>query len=402
MSEHMSTFKNYPGQDVLISYLKERGIKSSYYGFLSANHDIIVNSILSTDKCEKLNSIWLHHFLTEAKSQLDWKIFVEVKNKAIADNSRYTKYLQTFWQNVFKEYEKENLVPNELSKGQSDWNMKTTTLQVKQKEELKRTRDDADIENLSTEYWKKQSRILKQSKDKLVYRQVVDNAFLVASAYESLIEDNIIPFIKLLKITLLTRSQMSLSSANEPVLQAIVENLLPSNYCIPELSLVMNGKKPKGSGRFSYSDIFILSDTGNNYVILELKYISLVGLNINQKNNLGSNELENLDKVLEKENEESLLKRQYSYWSKENKKTNITTIGEILNNGIDQLNSYMKVISKGKATNYSSSGIFDRRIKVSKSNPNKLKGFVVLVIGFRRILWKSVDDVTTNYTYNKV
>ncbi|PKY57159.1 hypothetical protein RhiirA4_478027 [Rhizophagus irregularis] len=195
---------------------------------------------------------------------------------------------------------------------------------------------------------------------------------------------------------------MSLSSANEPVLQAIVENLLPSNYCIPELSLVMNGKKPKGSGRFGYSDIFILSDTGINYVILELKYISLVGLNINQKNNLGSNELENLDKVLEKENEESLLKRPYSYWSKEDKKTNLTTIGEILNNGIDQLNSYMKVISKGKATNYSSSGIFDRRIKVSKSNPNKLKGFVVLVIGFRRILWKSVDDVTTNYTYNKV
>jgi hypothetical protein len=66
---------------VIISYLKERGIKSSYYGFLSANHDIIINSILSTDKCENLNTIWFHHFLTEAKSQLGWKIFVEVKNK---------------------------------------------------------------------------------------------------------------------------------------------------------------------------------------------------------------------------------------------------------------------------------------------------------------------------------
>jgi hypothetical protein len=61
--------------------------------------------------------------------------------------------LQTFWQNVFKEYEKENLVPadskktiNDSSKelsNQSDFNKKTTTLQVKQKE-------DADIENLST------------------------------------------------------------------------------------------------------------------------------------------------------------------------------------------------------------------------------------------------------------
>ncbi|CAB4399856.1 unnamed protein product [Rhizophagus irregularis] len=193
-----------------------------------------------------------------------------------------------------------------------------------------------------------------------------NSAGLLSPVHIPSMKDNIIPFIKLLKITLLIRTLIS----NE-------------------------WQKAKRFRSFGYSDIFILSDTGNNYVILELKYISLVGLNINQKNNLGSNELENLDKILKKEN---LLKRPYSYWSKEIK----TTIGEILNNGIDQLNSYMKVISKGKATNYSSSGIFDRRIKVSKSNPNKLKGFVVLVIGFRRILWKSVDDVTTNYTYNKV
>ncbi|CAB4481814.1 unnamed protein product [Rhizophagus irregularis] len=130
MSENMSTSKNYPGQDgksFIISYLKERGIKSSYYGFLSANHDIIINSILSTDKCENLNTIWFHHFLTEAKSQLGWKIFVEVKNKHSG---------KMFLRNMKK---------------------KITTLQVKQKEELKRARDDADVENLSTEYWKKQS-----------------------------------------------------------------------------------------------------------------------------------------------------------------------------------------------------------------------------------------------------
>jgi hypothetical protein len=43
---------------------------------------------------------------------------------------------------------------------------------------------------------------------------------------------------------------MSLSSADEPVLQAIVESLLPLKYRVPELSLVIDGKKPKGSGRF--------------------------------------------------------------------------------------------------------------------------------------------------------
>uniref|UniRef100_U9UM03 Uncharacterized protein n=1 Tax=Rhizophagus irregularis (strain DAOM 181602 / DAOM 197198 / MUCL 43194) TaxID=747089 RepID=U9UM03_RHIID len=40
---------------------------------------------------------------------------------------------------------------------------------------------------------------------------------------------------------------MSLSSTDEPVLQVIVENFLPLKYCVPELALVINGKKPKGS-----------------------------------------------------------------------------------------------------------------------------------------------------------
>ncbi|CAB4375742.1 unnamed protein product [Rhizophagus irregularis] len=79
------------------------------------------------------------------------------------------------------------------------------------------------------------------------------------------------------------KSQISLSSANEPVLQAIVENLLPLKYCIPELLLVMDRTKLKGFGRFGYSDIFILKGIGNNNISLELKYIPLVGLIKNQK-----------------------------------------------------------------------------------------------------------------------
>ncbi|PKB98862.1 hypothetical protein RhiirA5_430691 [Rhizophagus irregularis] len=194
---------------------------------------------------------------------------------------------------------------------------------------------------------------------------------------------------------------MSLSLANESMLQAIIESLLPLKYRIPELSLVMDGKKLKGSGRFGYSDIFVLKGIGDIYYIsLELKYIPLVGLIKNQKVKYGANELENLDKILEKENEEDLLKRPYTYWSKEYKRTNQTTIGEVLNSGISQLESYMNTISKGRVVDYSSSGIFDERVKIVKSNPNKLKGFVILVIGFRHILWKPVDEVISNYTYN--
>ncbi|EXX70381.1 hypothetical protein RirG_087970 [Rhizophagus irregularis DAOM 197198w] len=177
----------------------------------------------------------------------------------------------------------------------------------------------------------------------------------------------------------------------------------------------MDGKKPKGSGRFGYSDIFILKGIGDNYISsLELKYISLVGLIRNQK--FGANELENLDKILEKEDEEILLKRSYTYWSKEFKKTIQTTIGEAIISmkmihsrkkhgkiihGSDFLQG-MNTISKGKVVNYFSSGVLDERVKTIKSNPNKLKGFVILVIGFRRILWKPVEEVISNYTYNKI
>jgi hypothetical protein len=66
-----------------------------------------------------------------------------------------------------------------------------------------------------------------------------------------------VPFIKLLKTFLLTRSRKSLSLVDESLLQAIAESLLPLRYCIPELALVMDGEKYKGSGRYGFSDIFV-------------------------------------------------------------------------------------------------------------------------------------------------
>ncbi|PKC64802.1 hypothetical protein RhiirA1_461917 [Rhizophagus irregularis] len=241
--------------------------------------------------------------------------------------------------------------------------------QVKQKEKLKRAQDNnsdasaRDNNSDSSGFITKQIQILEQNKDKLVYRQVVNDATLIVSAYENTVSGNIIPFIEILKTFLSTRSQMSLFSADEPVLQAIVESLLPLKYCIPELSLVMDGTKPKGFGRFGYSDIFILKGIGNN----------------------------NVNKIIEKEDEKVLLKRLYTYWSKEHNETRQTTIEDILNNGVYQLKSYMNIISKGKTIDYYSSGIFDKRIKITKSNSNKLEGFVILVIGFQLLLNISVN-----------
>ncbi|PKK58640.1 hypothetical protein RhiirC2_795995, partial [Rhizophagus irregularis] len=47
-------------------------------------------------------------------------------------------------------------------------------------------------------------------------------------------------------------------------------------------------------------------------------------------------------------------------------------------------------------------GVCDERIKIINSNPNKLIGFVIVVIGFRRIIWRSVDEKSTNYRYIKI
>ncbi|GES74791.1 hypothetical protein GLOIN_2v1782313 [Rhizophagus clarus] len=385
--------EEYPGQNVLVSYIKKKDSKASYIGFLEViSHVIITTLISSTDTCDGLDTIWFHHFLKEAKSLLDRKTYAIVKNRANTEHLHYTKFSQTYWQKIFKKYGKENSIPatattittSEITDEQKDQEILLMIMQLH-----------------LVKHWKKQYQIFEQNKDNIVYKQAIDNALLVSSAHENLIiAGDIIPFIKVLKIRLLARSQMSLSSANESVLQAIIENILPLNCYIPELSLVINGKKPKGSGRFGYSDIFILKD---NNVSLELKYISLVGL---IKNKVSANELESLDKIIENEDKKPLLKRPYTFWSKENKKVNKTTIGEVLDSGVNQLILYMNTISKGKASNYSSSGVFDKRIRIitkSNSNPNKLIiGFVTLVIGFRRILWRSVDEIISNYIYDKV
>ncbi|EXX59157.1 uncharacterized protein OCT59_016044 [Rhizophagus irregularis] len=53
----MSTSESYPGQNVLISYIKKQKIKASYCGFLKNYHDIIVISTIS-DNWDKLNNTW--------------------------------------------------------------------------------------------------------------------------------------------------------------------------------------------------------------------------------------------------------------------------------------------------------------------------------------------------------
>ncbi|GBC07125.1 hypothetical protein RclHR1_07280002 [Rhizophagus clarus] len=345
----MNSPEEYPGQNILISYLKKQN-KPSFYKFLTSHHDIILTSITPSN-LKDLDNLWFSRFLLEIKD------FPDLKTKNPMDIFTISSKLDNDEYTNIEEFEK-------------DMHLIFYNCYIyNDKDKLKRARDD-DVDLSTGKSYGKQIRILEQNKDDLVFNDVINNALYATLAYKNLV--NIIPFINILKTSLLSRSQMSLSSMNEPVLQAIVEGFLSRKYQIPELSLVM--------------------DVWN----------SLVGLIKKQKDEYSTNDLEDLDKTLEKENEELLLNRPYLFWSKEHNKMNQIIVSETLEKGINQLRSYMNVIAKGKPTDYFSSGICDKRVKITKSNPNELKGFVILVIGFRRILWRPVEEVMSNYSYDKV
>ncbi|KAF0414441.1 bromodomain protein [Gigaspora margarita] len=106
-------------------------------------------------------------------------------------------------------------------------------------------------------------------------------------------------------------SPISLAPVNEEVLQVIVEFLLPKRYRIPQLWLVMNGQK-KGDAR-----------TGE------------------MMREFHTGELLELDNELEKANEQSLLGPPYAFWSKNDRKWVITSIKNILDDGIRQLHNIL-------------------------------------------------------------
>ncbi|GES92207.1 hypothetical protein GLOIN_2v1781474 [Rhizophagus clarus] len=396
----------------------------SFYGFLISHRDIIFDSITTTN-LKELDSLWYSRFLLVVENFPDLKtkvrFFILQKYKenlvpTITDKIPTTKdssnadinLIINFCYNILHELENKSNInlfykltekTNKFIKNPMDIFTISSKLDNDKYTNIEEFEKDMHLifHNCYT-YNNTDSKIYQ--KKELMKMQ--DNDINSTLAYKNLVAGNIILFIKNLKTSLLSRSQMSLFSMNEHVLQAIIEGLLPQKYRIPELSLVMNGKKQKGSGLFGYLDIFVVKGVGDYNISLELKYVSLVGLIKKQKDEYGANDLEDLDKTLEKENEKLLLNRPYLFWSKEHNKMKQITISETLEKGINQLRSYMNVIADGKPADYFSSGIFDKRVKITKSNPNELKGFVILVIGFRRILWRPVEEVMTNYSYNKV
>ncbi|CAB4425354.1 unnamed protein product [Rhizophagus irregularis] len=439
--------ETYPGQDVLISYLRKQG-SLTYREFLELYRDDIITSIITSlssyPSWNELDYTWAFNYLREAERiSTDQDTFRIVKEKVDAERLQHKKIIQEYWEKVIEEYNKENPKPDATS-SKSEINIFCYDILCELKNTIFYQPFCTYAENLNSDYFKKinypmdlfivnsklennqySSRSLEcifnekfkkfknQTKQKQRSRkqdndddmddlsiEITDDVLLFASAYNSLISGDIERFNEILKKKLSTRSQMSLSSANEPVLQEIFEFSLPSKYRVPELCLVMNKNVRKGNGRFGFVDMFVLGDETN--VIIELKYIQLAGLlrDINEKQTktFSSIELSKLDKIIEKEDEKSLLERKYVHYVKNMKKYKQTTIEEILKNGTNQLLRYINIIIKGKATK-DSAGICDERIEVMNSNSHKLIGFIIVVIGSRRIIGRCVNEISFNYKF---
>ncbi|KAK3823564.1 MAG: hypothetical protein J3Q66DRAFT_366700 [Benniella sp.] len=188
----------------------------------------------------------------------------------------------------------------------------------------------------------------------------------------------------------------------------VVEVLLaePGSH-VPELCLVVDGSKVYGEGRFGFVDLFIpRKATGTvedqTRIILELKNTTLEGLWKGAWNNSTpqQQDLEKLQKTLRKENENSLLARKYCYYSQEQKRMVFTTVKEVVDGGLSQLETYMQTIKKGCPSSYTDAGIIDGRVKVVKDG-HYLQGNVVFAIGGPCILVYPTRRTSTNWQYQR-
>jgi len=234
---------------------------------------------------------------------------------------------------------------------------------------------------------------------------------LLDRAFDNLVRGNINDFVKLLETFNKTRALRSFFSANEAMLQSIVELILDKpSYRVPELRLVVDGNKEKGKGCYGFADLFIPATTRTNGTrtyaeLLELKYITLNGLLKGEVNNWhrpsAYSDMEDLAKRLSGDNDDEILRRNYMYWSKDLGRPVTKTVGSILADGVEQLNMYMETIAKGETNNWNNSGILDKRIKVEDGN-DFLQGHVVMGIGRGRILVRSTQPTLTSKEYDRI
>ena len=149
-----------------------------------------------------------------------------------------------------------------------------------------------------------------------------------------------------------------------------------------------------------YNDIGLKSS-----VVFELKYLSLKGLYSGEMNkwvedaDTSYKKLKELDDKLIQESDEEILKRNYYYWCKLKKRYQAILVSELIERGIDQIKSYIKIIKRGKYKG--KEGIMENNILIQDAE-SILGGWIIACLGSKRIITRKIDYKKINYTFDKI
>ncbi|CAB4380468.1 unnamed protein product [Rhizophagus irregularis] len=123
MSTSEQISEQYPGYEIISSYLKERENCQenwSYYGFLLFHHDAIITSSFS-NKWKKLNNFWMSSFLKEARKLIiNQEIYNTIEEKINNEQARHAKKLEIYWKEVITELNKKDSVKRKLEEEEKE------------------------------------------------------------------------------------------------------------------------------------------------------------------------------------------------------------------------------------------------------------------------------------------
>lgn len=187
---------------------------------------------------------------------------------------------------------------------------------------------------------------------------------------------------------------------DENSFQTAIELILPSNWFVPEMRLIVE-KIPKY--KYGFVDLFLCDiSCGTFSAVIELKLFNLIGLYSGEMGRWVSNppfqSLIDLDKKLQNESEEELMNRTYFYWSIDELKHKSIKVNKYIDNGKTQLNNYINVIKKGDVSQ-NEIGIFDKRINVSVGR-SYIMGYLIVSLGTQRIIVKKTKYKKIDYNFS--
>jgi hypothetical protein len=217
------------------------------------------------------------------------------------------------------------------------------------------------------------------------------------------LSENIYLFIKQICEFHETKTFREFYDYNESAFQTTVQMLIPTEKRLSEMRLIKNTDK-----KYRFVDIFVMgyNDIGlKSSVVFELKYLSLKGLYSGEMNkwvedaDTSYKKLKELDDKLIQESDEEILKRNYYFWCKLKKRYQAILVSQLIERGIDQIKSYIKIIKRGKYKG--KEGIMENNILIQDAE-SILGGWIIACLGSKRIITRKIDYKKINYTFDKI